>query len=339
MSIRRVWRLPKNDRLMFYRLLSAQVDAGFVASRACRELAELDGLPGGIRELAGAGGQAEYEGRPAVEGMATTGLLPAEDVAILTVAAKYGSIPEALRRLADRDGEIPGVAAKVLAPNLYFLMILGILVFLIINASGFFGRMRLSGEGNPLYDASLMLQQWMPIFLGAGGMLMVTVIWIVKRWTGPVRQVLEPFDTIERLRIGIRFCRIAAMMARNGAVGQVILEHIADVYRGSPYLRHHAVSAHDLIVTRGTRLEDALSGGVLKPRFAALLKGLVPGRQLARYEVGYQTLMDVQRQMLDRQLGVLNRLFRIVLLAGIVLGFAQLFDGIYSMYDSVTTYS
>lgn len=338
MSIRRTWRLPKNDRLMFYGLLSAQVDAGFVAARACRELAELDGLPGGIREIARAGGQAEYEGRHAVEGMASTGLLPAEDVAILTVAAKYGSLPEALRSLANRDGGIPGVFGRVLAPNLYFAMILGILVFLIFNSAGFFGRMRLTGEGNPLYEASLALQQWMPVFLVAVGALTVAVIWIVKRWTGPVRQVLEPFDTIERLRTGIRFCNLAVMMARNGAVGQVILEHIADVYRGSPYLRHHAVSARDLIVTRGTRLEDALAGGVLKPRYAALLKGLVPGRELAKYEVGYSTLADVQRQMLDRQLGILNRLFRIVLLVGIVLCFAQLLDGIYSMYDSVTAY-
>ena len=338
-SLRRLLKLNRDDRRMFYRLLSAQIDAGFVATRACRELAELDGLPGGIRTLAGAGGQSEREGRPAVEGMALTGLLPPEDVAVLALAQKFGSLPEALKRLANPDEQVPGVLGRVLAPNLYFATVLGILVFLIMSASGFFERMRFPGDGNPLYEASLLLQRWAPTVLWGTGLLMTVVLWVVKRSTAePLRRVMAPFDDIERLRIGIRYCLIAAMMARNGAVGTTILEHVADVFRSSPYLRHHARQAHGRIVTEGTRLEDALADGILKPRYAALLKGLVPGRALDRYETGYRTLADVQRQMLDRRLDVLNRLLRIVLLAGIVLGFAQLFDGIYSMYDNVSTY-
>ena len=339
MSIRRFWRLQRNDRLMYYRLLSAQVDAGFVAARACRELAELDGLPAGIREIARAGGQSEYEGRPAVDGMAMTGLLPAEDMAILAVAYEYGSLPEALRRLADRKEEIPGVFSRVVAPNLYYLLILGVLAFMIMTVSGFFDRMRLPGEGNPLYEASITFQAWGPVVLGSAGTAMATAIWIVKRWTSlGARKILEPFDSIERLRTGIRFCDLAAMMARHGAVGHVILEHAAEVFRGSPYLRRHARIAHDLHVTRGTRLEDALAEGVLDTRYASLLKGLVPGRALDRYEAGYRTLSDVQRQMLEHRLGALGRIFRILLLAGILVGFMVILDGIYSMYDSFNAY-
>ena len=339
MSIRRFWRLQKNDRVMFYALLAAQVEAGFVAPRACRELAEMDGLPGGILELARAGGQAEWEGRPVVEGLAATGLLPDEDVAILTVAGQYGSLPEALRRLADREEDIPGIIGRVVAPNAYFLMVLGVLLSMVMSVTGFFERMRLDGGDNPLYRASVALQDWMPAALWAVGCLAAAIFWAVRRSTlEPLRRLAEPFDGIERLRIGIRYCNLAAMMSRHGAVGHVILEHVALVFRTNPYLRRHAREAHDSIITRGTRLEDALAGGVLGGRYAALLKGLVPGGALDRYEAGYRTLAAVQRQMLVRRLDVLHRAFRGLLLFGMLACFLLIFDGVYSMYDSVTTY-
>ncbi len=335
-----IWRiLPKADRRLFYSLLSAQVEAGFVASRACRELAALEGLPRGIHALADAGGQAEREGHTVVDGLARTGRLPAEDLAILTIAERYGSLPEALRRLSSRDEQIPGVFGQIVVPNLYFVAIGSLLVFLIANAAGFFTQMRLPGFGNPLYDASLALQSGLPAALGIGGLGLAAGIWIVKCSTGSLRRLLEPFDTIERLRIGIRFCYLAALMAHNGAVGKVILENMAEIFRKDRYLHHHAVRAHGRIVSEGARLEDALADGVLKPRYAAMLGGLVPGGTLERYEMGYRTLAEVQRQMLDRQLGLLVRLVRILLLGGILLGFAQLLDGIYSMYDSVSTYA
>ena len=54
-ALRRSLKLSREDRLMFYRLLSAQISAGIVPARACASLITLDGLPKGVRELARAG--------------------------------------------------------------------------------------------------------------------------------------------------------------------------------------------------------------------------------------------------------------------------------------------
>lgn len=339
LSLRRMALLNRNDRVLFYRLLSAQVRAGLVVPRACRELAALDGLPRGIRMLAEVGGRSELEGRPVIEGLARTGLLPDEDVAMLSVAREYGSIPEGLDRLANPEKRIPGIFDRVVAPNLYYLMILCMLFVIVLYASLFFEQVRLDGSGNPLYEASLTLQFWTPLLLFGGGPLLVAAIWTVKRSTSePLRKLTEPFDTIERLRIGIRFCHMAAMMTHNGAVGTTILEFVSDVFRSNRYLRHHALKAHERIVTEGTRLEDALAGGVLRPRYATLLKGLVPGRAFERYETGYRTLADVQQQMLERRLKNLAFIFNLALLGGCALGFVTIIEGVYSLQDSLNAH-
>ena len=336
--IRRYFRLPRQDRLMFYTMIASQIEAGFVAARACRSLEELDGLAPGVREVAKAGAQAEREGMSTITGLGRSGLLPEDEVAALRVAEINNVLPEALRNLVKRDDKGSGLFAKAIRPNMYYLGIVVVLVLFATNAVNFFDTMGMEGEGNPLFEFSLALNAWLPLGAPALAILIGVVAWGMHRWTSPMRRILGPFDKIGRLQYGVKFCDIAEMLAANGAQGKVILEHVRDLFAGTRYLSWNARHALTRLVTDGARLEDALGEGLLLHRHAALLAGLVPGGAVDKYETGYRTLATLQRQMLQRQYESIDRWMKIVLLTSIVLFLSKMGDGMYELFDSLQTY-
>ena len=336
--IRRYFRLPKDDRLMFYTLIASQIEAGFVAARACRSLEELDGLAPGVREVAKAGAQAEREGLSTITGLGRSGLLPEDEVAALRVAEINNVLPEALLNLVKRDDKGSGLFAKAIGPNLYYMAIVVVLVLFAVNAVSFFDTMGLDGEGNPLFEFSLTLNAWLPLAAPALFISVTVVAWGMHRWTSPLRRILGPFDQIGRLQYGVKFCDIAEMLAANGAQGQSILEHVRDLFHGTRYLSWNAQHALTRLVTDGARLEDALGEGLLLYRHASLLAGLVPGGAVDKYETGYRTIATLQRQMLQRQYRAIDRWMKIVLLTSMVFILMKMGDGMYELFSALQTY-
>ena len=333
-----IFRLSAGDRHMFYVLIAAQMEAGFVCSKACETLQSMDGLPKGIIEISKAGAQAEREGRSAVEGMTETDLLPQDEAAALRIAEMNRMLVTALHNLVERNDGAKGFISKVVTPNLYFLVILVILLMFVFNGTVFFSNMGLDGAGNPLFELSLFLRTWLPWIIASLGGVIVLVIWGMHRWTGVHRRFLGPFDQIARLQYGVRFCDLAEMMSSNGAIGTLILEQVEKLYARSRYLHYHASRARRRIEEGGLQLEIALAQGMLLPKHAALLEGLVPGGTQEKYEAGYRAIGVLQRQMLQRKFSHMDRLTKILLLGLVVYLFLQMADGIYELFSSFQQY-
>jgi len=335
-ALRRSMKLSREDRLMFYRLLSAQMQAGIVPARACISLVTLSGLPRGVRELARAGAQADSQSRPVTEGFSATGLIPPVELSLLTIAEQNGQLREALDEMVEsgEDRQLRFFAA-VVRPNIYYAVIVAVLLMFVWQAEGFFREIRIVEGENPLIELSRSLRiTLLPAAGGLGG-LVLAVAWGMQRWTGPQRRLLGPFDEQARLQFSIRFLDLAALMARRGAANASILEAIIRVYGRTRYLQYHARQALQKISGRGEEWESALAGGLVPPDHADLLRGLVPGGSRNLYPAGYRTIGIMQKQILRQRFGRTQMLARLVLLCTVLYLLAALAEGMVSIFDSV----
>lgn len=335
-ALRRSTKLPREDRLMFYRLLSAQMQSGVVPARACISLVTLSGLPKGVRELAKAAAQADSQSRPVTEGFARTGLIPPVELSLLTIAEQNGQLREALDESIERgEDQQLRFLASVVRPNLYYSVIVAVLLMFIWQAEDFFTEIRIASGDNPLVELSRALKVWLlPTIMAIGGLVML-VAYGMQRWIGPHRRLLGPFDEQARLQFSIRFLELAGMMARRGAANTSILEAVIRVYGRTRYLQHHAAQALRKISGRGEEWESALAGGLVPPDHADLLKGLVPGGSRDMYPAGYSTIVIMQKQILRQRFQRTQVLAKLALLCAVIYLFASLAEGMVAIFDSV----
>ena len=336
-ALKRSMKLSREDRLMFYRLLAAQVRAGIVPARACASLVTLAGLPKGVRDLAKAAAQADSQSRPVTEGFAKTGLLPPLENGVLAIAEQNGQLREALDELVDADQDYLRFFSAVIRPNIYYSVVMGVMLMFVWRAEGFYESIRLGGGGNRLIELSAALQLWLMPALTVLGCIVFITAYGMQRWTGPVRRLLGPFDLQARLQFSIRFLDLAGMMSRRGAANASILEALIRVYGNNRYLHHHARSALQAISGRGEEWETALASGLVPPDHADLLKGLVPGGTRDMYPDGYKTIGLMQRQLLRQRFARTQIFLKLGLLGAILYLLAALAEGMVAIFDSVQT--
>ena len=338
-SLLRALQLSREDRMMFYTLLSAQLRAGIVPAKACEDLEQLNGLASGIRKLAKAGAQAAREGRTEIDGMTETGLLPEDELAVLRIADRYDQLAEAADELVGRRDEDDGFFVKVVAPNSYYLMVTLVAIGYVWFAEGFFSGIRVfKTESNSLIELSVLVQAWLLPALVAGAGLFLLVWTGMRSWCGPARRYLWVFDTQARLQFGILFSRLAEMMSRRGAVDSDILEAVIDIHRDSRYLRFHARKALDAIAAKGEMWEDVLGRGLLLPDHAALLRGMVPGSEVRRYPDAYRAVQEIQRVILDQMFRKMQSFLKVALLILLFLMLVSILQGMYSIVGASGAY-
>ena len=331
-AILRALQLSREDRMIFYTLFAAQLRAGVVPAQACAELEHLNGLAPGIRKLAKAGAQAAREGMTEIDGMAGTGLLPDDELAVLRIADRFNQLAAAAAELVERREEDQGFFSKVVAPNAYYIAVTMIAVGYIWHAEGFFSKLRIfKSESNSLIDLSITVQTWLMPAIAAIALLILLVWHGMRSWYGPARRFLLVFNTQARLQFGIRFAQLAEMMSRRGAVDTEILEAVIDIHRDSRYLQFHARQALNAIASRGEPWEDVLGKGLLLPDHAALLRGMVPGSDMDRYPEAYRAVQEVQRVILNQMFRKMQGFLRVALLFVAFLMIVSIFQGMYSI--------
>ncbi|MCY4052177.1 MAG: type II secretion system F family protein [Gammaproteobacteria bacterium] len=335
-TLKRALQLSREDRLMFYRLLSAQMQAGIVPARACRSLIRLSGLPKGVRELARAAAEADSQSRPVSEGFARTGLIPPIESGLLTIAEKNGQLREAFDEIIEQgeDRQLQFFAA-VIRPNIYYTVIVTMLFMFVWQADEFFAQIKLAATDNPLTKLSIALQIYLFPALGIAGSIALMIAYGMQRWIGPWRRILGPFDEQARLQFSIRFLDLAGMMARRGAANTSILEALIRVYGKARYLQHHARQALQKISGRGEEWESALAGGLVPVDHADLLRGLVPGGSREMYPAGYRTISIMQKQILRQRFQRIQVILKMMLLGTILYLLAALAEGMVSIFDTV----
>ena len=335
-SLKRAMKLSREDRMMFYRLLSAQMQAGVVPARACSSLITLSGLPRGVQELAKSAAQADSQSRPITEGFAKANLIPPIELSLLSIAEQNGQLREALDEMVE-TGEDQGIRffAAVIRPNIYYAVIVAVMLMFVWQAEAFFEEIKIVQGGNPLIELSKALKIYLiPVVTGIVGLVFI-VVYGMQCWTGPNRRLLGPFDEQARLQFSIRFLDLATLMAKRGAANASILEAIIRVYGKTRYLQHHARQALQKISGRGEEWESALATGLVPADHADLLRGLVPGGSRDMYPMGYRTIGLMQKQILRQRFQRTQTLIKLVLLCAVLYLLAGLAEGMVSIFDSV----
>lgn len=326
---------PRQDRMIFYALMRAQAEAGVPARAACETLLGLGDLGSALHRIARAGAQAGHEGRRVVDGLAETNLLPPADVGVLGIAENSGTLPEALRALEERTSENLGFFSQVVAPNLYYLIVLSVLLAMIWQARDFMGTLSfIDLTRNPAWRLSAWLHVWWPLpagILGGG----IALVWTGRMsWTGPARRLLLGFDAESRCRLALEFVQLAELMSSQGASHSEILSAAGSVLGHHRYAAHAVRRARRAIDQEGSAWETAIGGGLLSPEHAGLLAGLVPGGRRRLYPQAYRALAVMQRQFLKARYRAMNTLLRIALLGGCVMLMLKILEGVYSLIDS-----
>ncbi len=327
---------PRQHRLLFYSVVGAQLRAGVPLASACETLAKMTDLLPALRKIAKAGASAGYEGRSVIDGLADTGMLPEMDIGVFRVAESRGTLVDAIEAVESRASDKLGFADKVVIPNLYYVFLLTILIFFAFEAEDFAEGLAIgSTEGNMAIMVSAWLNTWGAV-TGAGVIALVSVIAHGKfSWTGPIRRALLFFDTEARYQVGIRFCSLAEMLARNGASHLEILDAAESVMR-SRFTQHHIRSARTAMNVHGRAFEDAIGGGLLTFEHAELLSGMTPGGRRDLYAQAFRTVGLVQKRILETRYMAAEGMFRAFLLLSIMLLLITMGKGMYTMLTHIT---
>lgn len=327
--------LPRQDRLTFYALMRAQVEAGIPAGSACETLLGLGDLNPTLLRIARAGAQAGHEGRLVVDGLAGTNLFPPPDIGVLRIAESNGTLSEALLALEEQAAENLGFAGRVVAPNLYYLVVFSVLLVLVWQAQDFMGAaVSVDLSDNPAWRLSAWLQA-QAFWLTGIPAVAVAGVWIGKTsWTGPARRLLAGFDAEARYRFSLQFVRLAELLSRHGASHGEILSAAGSVLGHHRYVARAVQRARRAIDQEGTQWESAVADGLLSAEHAGLLAGLVPGGRRRLYPRAYRVLGEILRQLLVNRYRFMSTLLRIVLLGGCLALLLTMLDGVYSLLDS-----
>ena len=329
------FRFDREQRALLYQTMAAQLAAGVSAQAAFETLARTLRLSPELTRTAQSAAQAGMEGRGVTDGLAKT--LPPDELGVLRIAERNNTLAEAFGLLQQRSDERLNLAAKVLLPNLYYLIMLTVLGFFATQAEDLLGVMGDPAllQRNPAYALSRWVNAlWPPalaVLLGAA----IMVIYGRSQWLDPWRRCLGVFDSDYRYRLGLRFCDFAAGLYAQGATHTEVLTATRDAHGQDRYVRWAVDAARRAHIEDGLAIEDALAGRLLPGRYAALLKGFVPNGERSRYPGGYRALATLLRVTLQKHYRAAAMVVRALTLTAIAALALTLARGIYGIFTAL----
>lgn len=319
-NVARWWRrtivCDELTRRTFYRLLEAQLRSGIPVLGACRALAGQPGLDKSLRILGNTGADAIASGRLASEGWEASGYLPNREVGVLAIAEQAGSLANALRQLADSTQIVPTFSRDVLRPN--FGQVLPFVIAMTMTIGSPFMLKRIVLDENvlthiPLYAVATWLHD-VGALVACG---LVGCLFVVNtargRWTYPKRRLLGPFGQDWLAQLAINYCRLAALLTKEGATHRQTLDAFQKAV-SNPYTRK-VIPLVDRDVLDGRSYASSLSGRLLSCDLAGMLDVFVPGDDRLRYPAAFESLADFQDALLRSTYSVWARGFKLLLMS------------------------
>lgn len=329
---RQVVFLDKNQRLLLYEALSAQIEAGIPPQQAFEALHTISIITPAISRVAGAAATAGREGRLLSEGLADSQCIPALELGVLKVAERNNRLAAACANIQARNQDKLSFAVSVIAPNAYYEVIVAALLFMAWQAQDILAATakQVDLATIPAYQLSSFLHHWMIIITIAVVVAFVAVVVGRSQWVGWRRALLWFFDREYRAILAVRVADMAAALSTEGANHIDILDAIAEAFGDEGYVLWAVSVARERHAGAGETIEDALSGTLLPPSLATLLSALTPGGKQQSYPLAYRTLSRVQRAQLQAQYAVLANGLRLLLLTSAALLIILLLHGIYT---------
>lgn len=324
---------PKDERDLFYRALAIQITAGQSPKTACEMLADGFRLSEAVTRLARAAATATVEGRLAMEGAAETGYLPQEDAAILQLAERNNTLPQACEQILARSEERLSFVRAVFSPNGYYLVILLILLFMSAQAADLmasFPTQNLNIQKILAYQWSVLIQQYWPMVTVILAMYTAFVVYGRQHFLGGLRYLLLFFDTEYRYLLTLRIADLASTLYAQGITHNDVLTAIGDAFGNEVFVARSVTEAQHDLIAEGASIEDALKNNLFTNEAAGVLGALVPGGDRTLYANAYQTVAELQKTQLKRLYGRLSQTLRMLVLIAIAVLILMLAHGIYS---------
>lgn len=327
-------RFPQSRRVVFYRLVAAQLRGGVAVRRALDTLgtsARLDAVSTGVAKRVGA---AVEEGRLMAEGLAATRSVPLAEIGQIRVAERSGTMVSALEDLGQGRAKRLGIARNVLAPNSYYLVALLVAVAGTMQLEGMLGAV-LGHDvlaSNRAYALSRRLNDWVPVGSGALAVAAVGVVAGRRYCHGRARRLLWFFDAEHRARLAIQFADFAARLYNRGATHPEVLDAYEEAYAHGGFAQWAVREARRDHVDAGMSIEDALAGRLVPEWLAGVLSAMVPGGRRDLYPGAWDALGTMQRSLLEARLGTAAVFVRGAAIGTVGILVAEVVPGIYTAY-------
>ena len=332
-------RMDHQLRVMFYRIVSAQLSAGRSPLNCCESLLGLADVEPPVRELARKGVAAAKTGKLVSSGWLEANVLPRFDSRLLNHGESSDTLNDALEQLITQSTEKVSLIHDVLKPIWFQILLLLVTIGMVTN-SHLWVEMLVSEDSARhqllLWNVSMAFQSYcVPLVL-------VLLSWFAlvafgrPRWTGESRNLLTPFDKDWRYQLGANYCRIANLLHRNGANHMTVANAFKDVYDHIPFV-NKVIPAIQADLRDGRHYADALAGRVLPSDQARLIKSLSPSESLDQFAQAFRVVGESMHALLKRRYQRWLSLIRVLVLTGCATLILVLIFGMYDVTSVMAT--
>lgn len=327
-------RFDAGERAIFYELIINQLKIGRSLAEIFSSLRNLD-VSSEVVYISRFVSAQLNEGKPFSESLASTGFFPAEEIGYLRVADdKLELLEGILIELNKRNKVNVGVFNNVVIPNLYFIVVLGFVVFMISQFekySDVLGKVS-DLSTNSAYILSVFINDYLWL-LGFCLFLVIFGFWYIRNHCyGNIRSFLGVFDRDSRAIYGSQYCYLASIMNKVGASNAEVIKLGKDVFRHSWFMRIGLEELEVLSIKQGKDYGESLGKTILGIHYGELLRAMTADGVRELQGDAFYSLAEIQLVVSKRFYLKLKIYLQLILGVLIMYLMVTLFTGIYSVY-------
>lgn len=300
----------ETQRGLFYEIVATQLRAGLPIARVLENMAKSNELPAQITKVARQCRNAVINGKPFAEGLFRTKCIPVQEVGFIDAAERHNTLLQTLDQFGESkfQSHSHSLLISVIFPNVYYLFILAMVIALLFAGEGAleaFGRANSVAFDLPIAKVIMFTADYGAALLVSLLVLCIAFAFGRSSLYKRGRLILGPFDMDYRLNVAAKFSDMASLMSKQRLDQSEILR-IAKTSFKSAYAQR-AISEAISRMAQADSFEVALSGTILDPSSAALLKELVPNGKPELYPRAFESVAALIRVRLNQYYGMLRR--------------------------------
>ena len=328
-------RLSNDDRSIFYQIYKTQLESGVRSQRIFEMLCTSVQISPEITILAESALQSIHDGGTATEGLVESNFLPYEDGLLLVGGEQKDTLKEVLGYLIDRGADGHTFMGKVVLPNLYYLSISGVLLFVSTKIEGLLVAFKglVDYSENPAYLLSVWSNTYLlPLVLVIGAVI-AGGYFLSYHTYGGLRRFVPFFAKDIQLQLGAKFSAVASVYSTIGATPVEILNDCEEIFGGSGFMKGAFAYVREQHEGEGFSFTNAMAESVFLPEIGAVLSSMAPDESRAAMPAAYTAVNKLQVILLTKRHRQAKMMLQLILLS--VAGYLLiiLITGLYSLFD------
>lgn len=324
----------RGERIIFYELLINQLRLGIPVSNILGTVRRLDVSPE-MTYICQTGEDLLQTGGKLSDALEKTGFFPVEDIGMLRLAdERIDLLLEVLEELKVNVRENVGIFGRVVIPNIYFLVVLGVITFMVAQFESYEKMLSRLGDlsANDAYIVSVFINDYL-FFIFLCIVLLIVSIWYIRtHGYGNIRRWIWIFDRDSRYNFGSRFCQLSSMMYRVGMSNKQVISISKEVFSHSRFMSVGLNNLYDLHIEQGMAYSVALGRTILDEKMAVILEGMTAGGARDLSADSFLSVGKIQNTLCLKFYSRLKVYLQLILGILIMYLIVTMFTGIYSVY-------